>query len=77
VHYCVANIPSAVARTATQALSLSTLPFVLALAAQPLKQALSATPNLAHGLSVANGHLCCAAVAGAQQRDFRRWESVL
>jgi alanine dehydrogenase len=32
---------------------------------------------LAHGLSVANGHLCCAAVAGAQQRDFRRWESVL
>jgi len=77
VHYCVANIPSAVARTATQALSLSTLPFVLALAAQPLKQALSAAPNLAHGLSVANGHLCCAAVAGAQQRDFRRWESVL
>ncbi|WP_320838459.1 alanine dehydrogenase [Zhongshania sp.] len=77
VHYCVANIPSAVARTATQALSLSTLPFVLALAAQPLKQVLDGHPNLANGLSVANGHLSCAAVAGAQQREFCRWESLV
>lgn len=77
VHYCVANIPSAVARTATQALSLASAPFVAALADQPLNQALRAQPNLAAGLSVARGQLICAAVAGAQQRDFRRWDLIL
>jgi alanine dehydrogenase len=77
VHYCVANIPSAVARTATQALNLASSPFVMALAEQPLKQLLSKNPNLAKGLSITRGQLTCAAVAVAQQRDFCRWESLL
>lgn len=55
VHYCVANMPGAVARTATQALNNATLPFVLALADQGVAAALRADPHLANGLNVSRG----------------------
>lgn len=77
VHYCVANIPSAVARTATQALSQASLLYVQKIAACKLRDCLSAYPGLAAGLSVANGHLTCSAVAGAQQREFSAWDLAL
>ncbi|TCT19423.1 alanine dehydrogenase [Thiobaca trueperi] len=70
VHYCVANMPGAVARTATLALNNATLPFVLALADKGPRQALRDDPHLLDGLNVAAGQLCQQAVAEAQQLDF-------
>lgn len=64
VHYCVANMPGAVARTSTFALSNATLPFVLALADKGLR-ALADDPHLRAGLNVMNGKVTYKAVADA------------
>ncbi len=64
VHYCVANIPSAAARTATLALSHATLPYVQALAQNGI-QALEQDPGLAAGLNVYRGRIAHKAVAHA------------
>ncbi|ROQ20439.1 alanine dehydrogenase [Marinimicrobium koreense] len=64
VHYCVANIPSAAARTATLALSHATLPYVQALAQNGL-EALRRDPGLRAGLNVHGGHITHEAVARA------------
>jgi len=55
VHYCVANMPGAVPRTSTLALNNATLPYVLNLAQQGYKNALSRDPHLLHGLNVCRG----------------------
>ena len=55
VHYCVANMPGAVARTSTFALNNATLPFVLALADKGCRQALADDPHLLDGLNVHAG----------------------
>ncbi len=65
VHYCVANMPGAVARTSTFALNAATLPFVLALADKGPTRALADDPHLANGLNVREGRIACAAVAEA------------
>ena len=52
VHYCVSNMPGAVSRTSTQALSNATLPFALALADRGTDAALRADPHLLNGLNV-------------------------
>jgi alanine dehydrogenase len=65
LHYCVANMPGAVARTSTQALNNATLPFVLALAELGAKRAMAADPHLAQGLNIAAGAIRHAAVAEA------------
>ncbi len=70
VHYCVSNIPAAVARTATFALNNAILPFVLALANNGAQNALRSNPHLLNGLGVANGQVCQARVAEAQQIQF-------
>jgi alanine dehydrogenase len=56
VHYCVANMPGAVARTATLALAEATLPYLLKLAADP-RAALDADPGFAAGLNVSAGKI--------------------
>jgi alanine dehydrogenase len=56
VHYCVTNMPGAVARTATLALTQATLPFVMALANKGLA-ALDADPHLAKGLQIKDGKI--------------------
>lgn len=63
VHYCVANMPGAVARTSTLALTNATLPFTLALADKGARQALNDDIHLAHGLNVAGGEIACEPVA--------------
>ncbi len=68
VHYCVANMPGAVARTSTLALNNATLPFVLALANKGTKQALADDPHLLNGLNVVKGQLTCPSVGVAQNR---------
>jgi alanine dehydrogenase len=65
VHYCVANMPGAVARTSTQALTNATLPFVIALADKGWQQALAENEYFAAGLNVHNGQVTYAAVAEA------------
>jgi alanine dehydrogenase len=65
VHYCVTNMPGAVARTSTFALTNATLPFVLALAQKGWRRALSDDAHLLHGLNVHAGKVTHAAVAHA------------
>jgi alanine dehydrogenase len=67
VHYCVANMPGAVARTSTFALNNATLPFTLALADKGWRQALADDKHLLHGLNVCRGALTYRAVAEAQE----------
>jgi alanine dehydrogenase len=65
VHYCVANMPGAVARTSTFALNNATLPFALALADKGWKQALKDDVHLREGLNVCEGKVTCKPVADA------------
>ncbi|MCZ7676867.1 MAG: alanine dehydrogenase [Roseovarius sp.] len=65
VHYCVANMPGAVARTSTQALGNATMPFMLALADKGWKQACIDDPHLLEGLNVHAGQLTYYAVGKA------------
>jgi alanine dehydrogenase len=63
VHYCVTNMPGAVARTSAFALNNATLPFVLALADKGWARALSEDPHLRAGLNIHRGRVTHAAVA--------------
>jgi len=65
VHYCVANIPGAVARTSTLALTSVTLPYLIRIADEGVEGASSADPNLAKGLSTLGGELVHGPVAEA------------
>jgi alanine dehydrogenase len=65
VHYCVTNMPGAVARTSTFALTNATLPFVMALAAKGWRQAMLDDPHLAEGLNIDSGRVTHLAVAQA------------
>jgi alanine dehydrogenase len=71
VHYCVANMPGAVARTSTLALNNATLPFVIALAEKGTRRALEDDPHLLVGLNVALGQITCASVAEAHGLAYR------
>ena len=65
MHYCVANMPGAVARTSTIALTNATMPYMLALADKGWKQACTDDPHLLEGLNVHAGHLTYYAVGKA------------
>jgi alanine dehydrogenase len=65
VHYCVTNMPGAVARTSTFALNNGTLPFVLELADEGARGALGENPHLRNGLNVHDGMVTHRAVADA------------
>ena len=65
IHYCVANMPGAVARTSAFALNNATLPFALRLANHGAQAAMAADPHLANGLNVMGGKIMHKAVADA------------
>jgi alanine dehydrogenase len=65
MHYCVANMPGAVARTSTIALGNATMPFMLALADKGWQQACADDPHLLNGLNVHAGQLTYYAVGRA------------
>jgi alanine dehydrogenase len=65
IHYCVANMPGAVARTSAFALNNATLPFALKIATVGADEAMRQDPNLANGLNVSNGKIRNRAVAEA------------
>ncbi len=70
VHYCVTNMPGAVARTSTFALTNATLPFIIRLADLGYLAAMREDPHLLNGLNVHEGKLTYQAVAEAQDKDF-------
>lgn len=77
VHYCVANMPGAVARTSTFALNNATLPFTLALADKGWKKACQEDPHLAAGLNVHEGRITYEAVARDLGYDYLPLDRVL
>ena len=70
IHYCVANMHGAVARTSAFALNNATLPFAMRLANLGAEAAMKADPHLAMGLNVSNGHIRHQAVANALDLPF-------
>ena len=77
VHYCVTNMPGAVARTSTFALNNATLPFITALADKGYRQALGDDPHLRAGLNVHHGKLTCEPVARDVGEPYVPAETVL
>jgi alanine dehydrogenase len=77
VHYCVANIPGAVARTSTLALTSVTLPYLIEIADNGVEGAAQRDPALLKGLSTLNGHLVSEPVAEAHGLSFETAEELL
>ena len=77
VHYCVANMPGAVARTSTYALNNVTLPHALRIAEMGWKKALASDPHLAEGLNVHKGEVTYRAVAEELGYDYRPVADIL
>jgi alanine dehydrogenase len=77
VHYCVTNMPGAVARTSTIALNNATLPFILALSQKGYRQALLEDKHLLNGLNVCKGKVTYSAVAQALDLDYEQPEVAL
>jgi alanine dehydrogenase len=77
VHYCVANMPGAVPRTSTFALTNVTFPYLLRIARKGLKPAVKDDPSLAPGVNTYVGKLTCAPVAEAQGLPHTPLEQVL
>jgi alanine dehydrogenase len=74
IHYCVANMPSCVARTSTLALTNATFPYVLKLANTGYEKALRQDISLRNGLNVFKGKLTNKAVAEAVGVEFMPYE---
>jgi alanine dehydrogenase len=70
IHYCVANMPGAVARTSAFALNNATLPFALKLANLGAEAAMADDEHLANGLNVSGGKIRHQAVAEALDLEF-------
>jgi alanine dehydrogenase len=77
VHYCVANIPGAVARTSTLALTSVTLPYLTRLAEKGIEGAVAEDPALANGLSTLDGSLVSEPVAEAHDLSYTDPEKLL
>ena len=77
VHYCVANIPGAVARTSTLALTSVTLPYLVEIADNGVEGAAQRDPTLAKGLSTLRGNLVSEPVAQAHDLSFETVEELL
>jgi len=77
VHYCVANIPGAVARTSTLALTSVTLPYLADIADNGVEGAAQRDPTLAKGLSTLRGNLVSEPVAQAHDLSFETVEELL
>jgi len=71
IHYCVANMPGAVPRTSTFALTNATLPFAQSIADNGLPAAIEKNPALKRGVNTFNGYLTNREVAEAQKRECK------
>jgi alanine dehydrogenase len=70
LHYCVPNMPGIVPRTATFALTNTTLPFIVRIASAGVERAIHSDPGLTRGVNVTGGKLTCRAVAEAHHMKF-------
>jgi len=77
LHYCVANMPGAVPRTSTFALTNATLPYALELANKGFEKAIKADKGLAEGVNTYAGKLTYQAVAEAQKLDYTPLDSLI
>ncbi len=77
VHYCVANMPGAVPRTSTFALTNVTLPFALDIANHGFKDAIRSDPHLLAGVNTYQGKVTCEPVAVSQNRNHSRVQELL
>ena len=74
IHYCVANMPGAYARTATQALTNATMPYALKIANMGAEEAVRRLPELRKGLNTWRGQLTCKPVADALELPYSEVE---
>jgi alanine dehydrogenase len=77
VHYCVANMPGAVPRTSTIALTNATLPYTRLLANLGFERAVRENPGLAEGVNVYKGEITYEAVASSQSRKYTALSDLL
>ncbi len=77
VHYCVANMPGAVPRTSTFALTNATLPYAMRLANLGAEKAVQEDPGLWNGVNTYAGHITCQPVAESQDRPYRDLKELL
>jgi alanine dehydrogenase len=77
VHYGVANMPSAVPRTSTFALTNTTLPYIETIASMGVEEAVKSLPALALGANVWRGHIVCEGVAESLEIPGRELSSLL
>ena len=77
LHYCVANMPGAVPRTSTFALTNATLPYTLKLANQGFLEAISNDPGLKAGVNTFTGHCTYQAVAEAQNLPYTSIDALI
>ena len=75
IHYCVANMPGAFARTSTQALTSATLPYLQLLATAGLQEASRRAPELIGGINCAGGALTCREVALAHDLSWKAFHA--
>ena len=77
IHYCVTNMPGAVPRTSTYALTNATLPYALQLANRGFVEAVKKDPTLAKGVNVCKGEITCEGVARAYGLEYTPLEMLL
>ena len=77
IHYCVANMPGAVPRTSTFALTNATLPYALAIASKGLFKAVKEDPALKKGMNTFGGMLTNKEVALAQEKKYTNIDNIL
>jgi alanine dehydrogenase len=77
VHYCVANMPGAVAKTSTLALTNATLPYAVEIANKGWKKAMKENPEIKLGANVIKGKVTCKGVADAFGLEFTPIDSLL
>ena len=70
VHYCVTNMPGIVPHTSTQALTNSTLPYIVRIASEGVEKAIRSDLGLAKGVNVMNGKITCRGVADSHGLRF-------
>lgn len=77
IHYCVTNMPGAVPRTSTYALTNATLPYALQLANRGFVEAMKSNGALAKGVNVYKGQVTCEGVASAHGLEYKPLEILL
>ena len=77
VHYCVANMPGAVAKTSTLALTNATLPYAVEIANKGWKRAMRENKEIKLGANVVNGQVTYGAVAEAFGLDYTPIDELL